>query len=89
MKRLISIILIMVLLITMIGCESVQYRKDAMGEEEHREMFTVIDTGIVYDNQTEIVYYFHDNYTSFSITPFYSEDKQLMTKDEYISMYGD
>ena len=83
MKKFFTIILLIVALTTT-GCTSDGGRLDM----KDSGMLTEIEEGIVYDVNTKIVYCMNTTYNAFVvITPFYGENKELLTKDEYIERY--
>lgn len=82
MRKIFILTMILIVLISTVSCSS---KATDMNSSDN---FVKIEYGLVYDIRTEIVYYMNRTYLNYGIvTPFYGEDKELVTKDEYYDKY--
>ena len=83
MKKIFIMIIIISIMIVLSGCNSIA------GEDmDESEYIHELDDGVVYDERTNIVYYFNMVYYGYEVlTPFYGEDKEIVTREEYLSKY--
>jgi len=81
MKKLLIILVIVMMCVMFTGCGKVGTPDTS---------FAILDeeNGIVYDKRTDICYYRICAYASYTYFPFYNEDKEMVTRKEYIEEYG-
>ena len=83
MKKVLPLALCLILLFSLAGCGSIPTRKEQLQEDMDKYQFTAIteskstlnddrqiDTRIVYDNETKMVYYYATGYYKYNLTPY-------------------
>lgn len=81
MKRL---ILLLVVCLSIIGCGN--NKIDRSEDLSRHPNLHRIDDYTIYDDRTEIVYYYYHSYYNSAMTPMFATDGSAMTKEEYLKL---